>query len=188
MTQDTGVTRRLLAAALLATALVMTVLVSPSQAALPSYRKWLADTRTAMTGSRAWIDQRHPAAGEQLAINLDIDNTALSTKYRPGRATPAVLRFAQYASAHGVKVFFNTGRQSGLTNVAAQLRRVGYRVDAICGRRMGESLTSSKQRCRQQFTTAGFTIIANVGNRSTDFVGVNQERKFKLPDYGNRLG
>jgi predicted secreted acid phosphatase len=166
----------------------MTVLVSPSQAAMPSYKKWLADTRAAMYGSRAFVDARPAAPGEQLAINLDIDNTALSTKYRPGRATPVVLRFAQYAHSRGIKVFFNTGRQSGLTNVAAQLRRVGYPVDAICGRAYGESLTSSKQRCRQQFTTGGFTIIANVGNRSTDFVGTNYERAFKLPSYGNRLG
>ena len=34
----------------------------------------------------------------------------------------------------------------------------------------------------------GFTIIANIGNRSTDFVGGNYERAYRLPNYGNRLG
>ena len=38
------------------------------------------------------------------------------------------------------------------------------------------------------YVDRGFTIIANVGNRSTDFVGKNYERAFKLPSYGNRLG
>ena len=49
-------------------------------------------------------------------------------------------------------------------------------------------MTTSKQRCRQEFVAKGYTIIANVGNRSTDFVGKNYERAFKLPNYGNRLG
>ena len=31
-------------------------------------------------------------------------------------------------------------------------------------------------------------VLANVGNRSPDFVGKNYERAFKLPNYGNRLG
>jgi hypothetical protein len=65
---------------------------------------------------------------------------------------------------------------------------VGYRFAEMCGRYQGESLTSSKQRCRQRFVDEGYTIIANVGNRSTDFVGGNYERAFKLPSYSNRLG
>jgi hypothetical protein len=46
----------------------------------------------------------------------------------------------------------------------------------------------SKQRCRASFRADGFRIVANVGNRSTDFVGGGYERAFKLPDYGGRLG
>ncbi|MCW2712641.1 MAG: hypothetical protein JWP24_2835, partial [Marmoricola sp.] len=48
--------RRLLAVALLATIMVMSVLVSPSQASgLPGKKKWLKDTRSAMSGSRAYV-------------------------------------------------------------------------------------------------------------------------------------
>ena len=34
----------------------------------------------------------------------------------------------------------------------------------------------------------GFTIIANIGNRTTDFYGNNYEKAYRLPNYGNRLG
>ena len=33
----------------------------------------------------------------------------------------------------------------------------------------------------------GFRLIANIGNRRTDFVGGNYMRGYKLPDYGGRL-
>ena len=51
-----------------------------------------------------------------------------------------------------------------------------------------EDKVHSKRRCRAQFIARGYTLIANVGNRSTDFVGPrNYGRRFDLPDYGNRL-
>ena len=66
--------------------------------------------------------------------------------------------------------------------------RVGYDVREICGRKPGETLSHSKQRCRAHFVAEGYTLIANVGNRSTDFTGGNYERAFRLPSYGNALG
>lgn len=182
-------TRRLIAAALLATALLMSVLVAPTQAAVPSKQQWLTDTAHAMSGSRAWLHDRVAKGGRGLTVNLDIDNTALATHYDRGHATPVVLRFAQYAASLGVRVVFNTGRnQSELRQAVAGLRRSGYAVGGICGRRTGESLSTSKQRCRQYFVDKGYRIVANVGNRSTDFVGGNYERAYRLPNYGNQLG
>jgi predicted secreted acid phosphatase len=100
-----------------------------------------------------------------------------------------VLRFAKYAQKRGVAVVFNTGRrEDALAKPSAWLRAAGYPVAGMCGRRAGEAVAVSKQRCRQQYVDAGYTIIANVGNRSTDFVGGNYERAFKLPNYNNRLG
>jgi len=181
--------RRLFSVALLATILVMSVLVAPSQAAAPGKKKWLKDARAAMYGSRAYIDARVKPGDTKLVINLDIDNTSLATYYRRGKAVPVVRRFARYANSKGVHVYFNTGRhQKDLGQAVAGLRRNGFPVSGICGRLSGESLSSSKQRCRQQVVNRGYTIIANVGNRSTDFVGGNYERAFKLPNYGNRLG
>lgn len=182
-------TRRLFSVALLTTILVLSVLVAPSQASAPGKRKWLKDTRAAMYGSRAYIDSRVTPGQTRLVVNLDIDNTSLATYYRRGKAVPVVLRFARYASSRGVHVYFNTGRyEADLNRAVAGLRRNGYPVSSICGRRPGESLTTSKQRCRQQVVDRGYTIIANVGNRSTDFEGGNYERAFTLPSYGDRLG
>jgi len=166
----------------------------PAEAAkrLPTKRHWVKDTRKAMYGSRAWIDTRlsQPKSTDgQLAVNLDIDNTALATKYAPGQAVAVTLRFVKYADAHGVAILFNTGRlATQLSGITQQLRDAGYPVDGICGRHQGEGLAHSKQRCRSDYVSEGYTIIANVGNRSTDFVGGNYERAFRLPNYRNRLG
>jgi hypothetical protein len=169
--------------------LALSTTVVPSQAAVPSRATWLADTRQAMYGSRAWINERTESGERGLTVNLDIDNTSLATYYARGRAVPVTLRFAKYAGSKHVRVVFNTGRnEKSLAAAVRQLRAAGYPVGGICGRRTGESLIHSKQRCRQEFVDKGYTIIANVGNRSTDFVGKNYERAFKLPNYGNRLG
>jgi predicted secreted acid phosphatase len=167
--------------------------VAPAQAAkLPSKRHWVKDTRKAMRGSRAWIDTRvaHPKPADgRLAVNLDIDNTALATKYARGKAVAVTLRFVKYADAHGVAILFNTGRLgTQLSGITAQLRAAGYPVDAICGRHGNERLVKGKQRCRSEYVAEGYTIIANVGNRSTDFTGGGYERAFRLPSYHNRLG
>lgn len=181
--------RRFFTVALLATIMVMSVLAAPTQAGgMPGKKKWLKDTRSAMHGSRAYVGRRVAQGGTKLAINFDIDNTALASKYNHRKAVPVVLRFAKYANSLGVKLLFNTGRnENDLAVAVAELRRAGYPVTAICGHRKGEPLAKSKQRCRQKFVDDGYTIIANVGNRSTDFVGGNYERAFRLPSYGNRL-
>ncbi len=181
--------RKLFTVMLLATVMVMSVLVAPSEAAAPSKRKWLKDTRTAMHGSRAYVSRRVNKGGTKLAINFDIDNTSLATYYRRGHAVPVVLRFAKYAHKRGVTILFNTGRTADdLAQPLAWLRNAGYPVGGICARNKGEGLVAGKQRCRQQYVDAGYTLIANVGNRKTDFTGGNYERRFKLPSYGNVLG
>jgi predicted secreted acid phosphatase len=182
------VNRRLLPALLLALAMVGAALASPSQAAVPSERQWVSDTYHSLVGSRAWIDTRVAQGGSKLAVNLDIDNTSLATYYDRGHAVAATLRFVRYARSKGVSILFNSGRNVSLrTSTIAELRRAGYPVDGLCLHYSGESLAHSKQRCRASFVRNGFTIIANVGNRSTDFVGGSYERAFRLPSYGERL-
>jgi predicted secreted acid phosphatase len=179
-------------ALLMGAALVATSLAPAEAAKLPTKKHWIKDTRKAMNGSRAWIDTRtaSPKATDgQLAVNLDIDNTALATKYARGKAVAVTLRFVRYADAHGVAILFNTGRlATQLSGITQQLRNAGYPIDAICGRHQGEGLAHSKQRCRSEYVAQGYTIIANVGNHSTDFTGGNYERAFRLPSYHNRLG
>ncbi len=165
---------------------------APAQAApLPSKSEWVADTYAAMHGSRTYVGHRVDRGGSRLAVNLDIDNTSLASHYDYGAPVAVTLRFARYARAHGVKLLFNTGRIRGDGRLAAAkrlLRSAGYRVTEICGRTSThETLTHSKQRCRRHFVAEGWTLIANVGNRRSDFSGGSYERAFRLPSYGGRL-
>jgi hypothetical protein len=180
----------LLVAAVVVTGLLLVAPGSGASAPLPSEREWRADVRHAMAGGRAYLTRRADRGGRRLAVNLDIDNTALATRYDAGEPTPPVLRFARRAERLGMRVFFNTARHRGdgnLHRVAERLRAVGYAVDRVCGRRHGEEIVESKQRCRRQFRDRGYTLVANVGNRRTDFVGGGYERRYKLPSYGGRL-
>lgn len=176
---------------LLGTLLSGTLLIGPAQAAAPSKSRWVADTYRAMDGSRAYVDRRVARGGHRLAVNLDIDNTSLASHYDYGEAVAVTLRFARHARAHGVKLLFNTGRVRGggrLDQAVGQLRSAGFVVTEICGRASsGEGLAHSKQRCRRHFAAQGWTIIANVGNRSTDFAGDGYEKAFRLPNYHNQL-
>jgi hypothetical protein len=177
-------------AAVLALGLALVAPAAGAAQRLPSEREWRADVREAMSGGRAYLTRRAERGGGRLAINLDIDNTALASRYDHGEATPPVLRFARRAHRLGMGVFFNTARARGdgnLHRAAERLRDAGYVVDRICGRRHGESIVEGKQRCRRQFRDRGYRLVANVGNRRTDFVGRGYERKFKLPSYGGRL-
>jgi hypothetical protein len=182
--------RRLIAAAFVALALVLTGLVPSAGAApMPSKKQWVADTYKALNGSRIYVRDRVAKGGTKLALNLDIDNTSLATYYATGKPVAATLRLVKYAKSKGVYILFNTGRRvrDRATTIAA-LKRAGYPVDGLCAHYKGERLVHSKKRCRQSFVNNGFTLIANIGNKSTDFVGPNYERAFRLPTYGNRLG
>ena len=159
--------------------------------AVPGKRRWLADVREAMSGARRYVDRRVRLGGRQLAVNLDIDNTSLATYYDRGAPVAVVLRFARHARSKGVDLVFNTGRLTGegrMRHARRTLTRAGYRVSELCGRRSGEALAESKQRCRRGFVEEGYTLIANAGNTPTDFVGGNYERAYRLPSYGGRLG
>jgi hypothetical protein len=162
-----------------------------SARALPTKQVWKADVRTVMAGADDYLAQRAADAvpGEQLAINLDIDNTSLQTEYAKGRPVRPTLRFAKQAKALGMAVFFNTGRRPyAARGVAAQLTKVGFPVDQLCTRVVGETLIEGKQRCRSSFVEQGFTLVANVGNNPTDFTGGDYERSFALPNYRGQLG
>jgi hypothetical protein len=175
----------------LVTALVASLLgAAPAHAALPTEETWTSDVSAAMAGSHRYLERRVAAStgDTRLAVNLDIDNTALASHYDSGQATPRVLRFARKAHRLGIAVLFNTARsETDTARTARNLARAGYVVDGICGRRSGERVVQSKQRCRHDFVLAGYTIVANVGNRSTDFVGGDYDRAYRLPSYDDQL-
>ncbi len=154
--------------------------------------------RDVMAGSlahlRARVRQERDAGGDvgRLAVNLDIDNTALATYYQRRTALRATLRLARLADRLGVQVVFNTGRTRALRRkTIRELRRAGFELSRLCHRRPAETVSESKPRCRARSRAQGLTIIANVGNNSTDFAagpdGVDYERAYRLPNYGGRL-
>ena len=52
---------------------------------------------------------------------------------------------------------------------------------------MDTSKAKAKALCRKDFTEAGYTITANIGNRATDFEGGYFDREYRLPDYDGQL-
>ncbi|MFI5776573.1 HAD family acid phosphatase [Nocardia sp. NPDC051570] len=154
---------------------------------LPTKQQWLADVDQAMRDAKPYLHDRKAKGGNNLAIVLDIDNTALQTHYAPGEATPAVLDAARYAKANGYSVLFASYRRDA-ESAQDSVADAGYPVDGMCVRSPDDSgKADTKQRCRQEYTDAGYTITANIGNRSTDLEGGNYEKPFKLPDYNGRL-
>jgi predicted secreted acid phosphatase len=154
---------------------------------VPSRAQWLADVKAAMLGSASYARQRAAAktSDETLAVNFDIDNTVIATYYDGGGAIPRMLRFAKLLDRLGVAVVFNTGRLANQKDrTVAQLTRAGFPVAEVCLRAKGATLPVGKQTCRDRFIEEGYTLIANVGNNDTDFVGDGYERAFKLPNYG----
>lgn len=185
-----AVVRRLLPALSLAAALLASSLAPVHAATLPSRATWLRDTETSMVGAESYLRDRvaQRAPGQRMAVVLDIDNTALQTKYAYPQATPAVLRYAKLARSLGVAVFFDTGRyQSTLQPVLKVVRGAGYDTAGICGRQPREALAHSKVRCRRIIIAQGYQPLSMVGNRATDFQGGYYERGWKLPDYGGLL-
>jgi hypothetical protein len=158
--------------------------------ALPAYETWLADVTAVTDGAAAFLDGRLPAAGVRPAIVLDIDNTALQSKYRPYLATPSVLALARQARADGAAVFFVTARPEIIEPATAlNLQAVGYRWTDIYTRPTFnfDDNQTLKTKARIDIERRGYTIVANIGNSATDLGGGHAERTFKLPDYDGQL-
>jgi predicted secreted acid phosphatase len=147
------------------------------------------------------------APGEKLAIILDIDETSLSN-YRDmvklsfggtfadvmageDKGTDAVIEptlgIYQFAKAHGVAVFFVTGRTRNYrTSTARNLQRVGYKgFDGLTLKPEGYRETSVvpyKSSARKAIADAGYTIVLNIGDQESDLAGGFSEKTFKLPN------
>lgn len=163
--------------------------------AMPSKAQWVDDVATAMKGSRVWLDRRVAKNNKRdkprkLALNLDIDNSAIASFYDFPHATPYVIRLARRAHNKGVAVLFNTARLgSALSSARTLLTKAGYTVDGLCGRSSSATgVAAGKKACRTKFRSQGYVLIGNVGNRPTDFEGGGYWRAFRLPNYDLRLG
>ncbi|MFD9129013.1 HAD family acid phosphatase [Kitasatospora sp. NPDC059571] len=167
---------------------------SAARAAGVTEAQWISDVSAALAPARPWIEQRTAALhGERPAIVLDIDNTSLETYFHPF-LMPAVqptLDVVRYAKSRGAAVFFVTARPEFIEPVTRfGLQHAGYPVDGLYGRDLGElfgSVQDYKTASRADIERRGYTIIANIGNNTTDLAGGHAERTFKLPDYDGLL-
>lgn len=161
------------------------------------YGTWRRDVKAVVDQARPYIEERsaNPGGAKQ-AIVLDIDNTSLETDFHfflhlPTPAVQDVRDLARYAHSRGVAVFFVTARP-GIIHALTQynLKAVGYPVSGLYVRSLPDlfdEVSTYKTAKRAEIEARGYTIIANIGNRPTDFVGGHAERTFKLPDYDGKL-
>jgi predicted secreted acid phosphatase len=161
-----------------------------------TYAQWQADVTVVTNQAQAYIEQRIAAASStsNLAIVLDIDNTALANYFSSSYPTPAdppVLAIAKYAASKGVKIFFVTARPDLIDEITEyNLKAVGYPVDGLYSRnviQLFESIQTFKTGVRQQLEADGYDIIANIGNNWVDLNGGYADTTWKLPDYNGLL-
>lgn len=167
--------------------------VQAAATALPSYSTWIADVTAVTDQASAYLATRLPDRNIKAAIVLDIDNTALESEYKGGIITPAtapVLAVAKQAQAAGAAVIFVTARPEIIKALTKEnLKQVGYPNDGLYMRGTFDfsSDQTLKTNARVKIEQAGYTIVANIGNNTTDLDGGHAERTFKLPDYSGQL-
>ncbi|MFJ6835921.1 HAD family acid phosphatase [Streptomyces sp. NPDC091209] len=180
-----------------AAAVPVQAVASTSATAAVDYATWQSDVQAVIDQAVPYVEQRTAnSGGQKLAVVFDIDNTALETDFHPWYElpTPAVeasLALARYAHARGVAVFFVTARPGIIASETKwNLESVGYPVDGLYVRDLPDlfgEVGAYKTAKREAIESLGYTIIANVGNNTTDLVGGHAERTFKLPDYDGQL-
>ncbi|MGW0122903.1 HAD family acid phosphatase [Streptomyces sp. NPDC003327] len=174
-----------------------THLVSTAALADIDYATWRRDVAAVVAQARPYVEARAENADEEKqAIVLDIDNSSLETDFHPfwelpTPAIPEVRDLVRDAHAEGVDVFFVTARPGIIHSLTDwNLKRVGYPVDGLYVRSLPDlfaEVGAYKTAKRAEIEAKGYTIIANIGNNTTDLVGGHAERTFKLPDYGGKL-
>ncbi|MFI6418951.1 HAD family acid phosphatase [Streptomyces sp. NPDC050842] len=174
-----------------------THLVSTAALADVDYATWRKDVAAVVAEARPYIEERAKDAGsEKQAIVLDIDNSSLETDFHPfwELPTPAIADvrdLVQDAHDKGVAVFFVTARPGIIHSLTDwNLKRAGYPVDGLYVRSLPDlfaEVSAYKTEKRAEIEAKGYTIIANIGNNTTDIVGGHAERAFKLPDYDGKL-
>ena len=102
-------------------------------------------------------------------------------------AVAPVLALYRFARAHGVAVFFVTGRGEAQRDVtAANLRVAGYEEwTELMMLPTGTTVVSGadhKAPARAQIEANGYTIVVNVGDQTSDLAGGHAERAFLLPN------
>ncbi|MFI8305182.1 HAD family acid phosphatase [Streptomyces sp. NPDC085927] len=173
-----------------------TAVTATAVAAAVDYDTWQRDCQVVMDQALPQLTQRiaNPRPGEKQAIVLDIDNTALESDFGfnfPAPANEPVLEVARYAQERGVSVFFVTARP-GIVGAFTEynLDHAGYESAGLYVRGfldLFRNVAEYKTAQRVDIESKGYTIIANIGNNTTDLSGGHAERAYKLPDYDGQL-
>jgi predicted secreted acid phosphatase len=179
-----------------ATTAPATATTATATAAAVDYATWQRDCQAVMDQALPYLKERIAAArpGEKQAVVFDIDNTTLETDFGfsyPQPANKPVLDVAEYAQDHGVSLFFVTARP-GILSAPTEynLKHVGYQVSGLYVRGfvdLFKDVAAYKTAQRAAIESKGYTIIANIGNNSSDLTGGHAEKTFKLPDYDGQL-
>lgn len=173
-----------------------TASMSAAAAENVDHATWQRDCQAVMDQALPYLKQRITAAsqGEKPAIVFDIDNTTLETDFGfsyPSPANAPVLKVAQYAQDHDVALFFVTARPDIIKPVTQyNLTHVGYNVTGLYVRNLFDlfkNVADYKTAKRVDIESKGYTIIANIGNSTTDLSGGHAEKTYKLPDYDGQL-
>jgi predicted secreted acid phosphatase len=124
--------------------------------------------------------------------DLNVARACGQAAWEKSEAAPAIaatLALFNAAKAHGVAVFFVTGRRETAEESAAtedNLRKAGYDGWAGIFLRPPESHEASiavyKSGARAKIEAQGYHIIANVGDQQSDLALGHAERAFKLPN------
>jgi acid phosphatase len=178
--------------------------------ALVSYHdsgKYHAEVKRVAERAMNFIRNRAASGETNLAVVLDIDETAISTWDRltkddfarkhdlfaqwastnSGVAIAPVMSLFQETKKLGVKVFFITGRRPFLGDATEKcLKDCGYAAhDRLYLRPADDKENTSaifKAAHRKKITERGFKITANIGDQESDLAGGFAERTFKLPN------
>lgn len=152
-------------------------------------------------------ENQHLAHPKKLAVVLDIDETCLTNyndmikhDFTSNRTrihkrildanTPALqptLALYHDAQAHGVNIFFVTGRaQSECDASRMNLEKTGYHhwTALFCRSPQDheKSIIPFKSATRAAIEKKGYVIIASIGDQMSDLQGGHAERGFKLPN------
>lgn len=119
------------------------------------------------------------------AHNFDTAALALSAAAAHGTAIAPTLRLYKDAIAHGVAVFFVTGRPPGLDSITqSNLRRTGYDKgwSGFFEKPATAGVEQFKSAARATIQRRGYDIVANIGDQQSDLDGRHADRDFKLPN------
>lgn len=172
---------------------------------------WARDVRAALTRARRDLRRglAHLGRRRRPAIVLDIDDTTLTTepclaangdafdgsgasaRCIVGGRLPAIRptrRLYKLARREHVRVFFVTGRPTGLRDVTvANLRRARFRGPLHLVLRPTDTLSDPsvvpyKSAARRDIQRRGFRILVNVGDQRSDLAGGHARRRVRVPN------